>query len=572
MSSKQKIHNRQAGFRVLILVGVLILLNILAGRFHGGIDLTQEHRFTLSKPTKKILKDLPEVVYVDVLLDGKNFPAGFQRLKESVRERLQSFRDASGGKIIFKFRDPFDGVGEDGKAKVFSKLAEKGMVGVNLRQGGEDKYSEQVIFPYANVKYRDKEFPIKLLESHIGFKPLENLNYSESQLEYKFASAIRSLLRPDKPHLAYLVGNGEPIDWHAYDALSTLQTLYHVDTVDLTTGTHIPTTYDVAVIVKPQAPFGDKEKFKLDQFVMKGGRLLLMMDAANASMDSLSRNSEEFLATVHDINLDDMLFKWGVRVNSDLIEDLQSNRIPVVTGMTGDQPQVELKNWFYMPVFIPTSQHPIVRNMDAIMSNFASTIDTVATPGIKKTILLESSKYSRPTMVPARISLSMLRYPPRQELYNKGNKATAVLLEGKFQSVFQDRLAPEFLQILKDSIHDAYKPMADSETAVIVVSDGDMFLNGVSPRTGPQELGYWEYDKTLYANKSFLLNCLEYLTDRSDILEARNKESRLRLLDAGRAKVERSKWQIVNLAAPLGALLIFASAFIFFRRRRYGAH
>ncbi|MEO6832252.1 MAG: gliding motility-associated ABC transporter substrate-binding protein GldG [Chitinophagaceae bacterium] len=572
MSSKQKIHNRQAGVRVLILVAVLILLNMLAGRFHSGIDLTQEHRFTLSAPTKKMLKDLPDVVYVDVLLDGKNFPAGFQRLKESVRERLQSFRDASGGKVIFKFRDPFDGIGEEGKAKVFSKLAEKGVNGVNIRESGSDKYSEQIVFPYAIVKYRDKELPVKLLESHIGFKPLEILNYSESQLEYKFASAIRSLMRPDKPHLAYLVGNGEPLDWHTYDALTALQKLYHVDTVDLSTGTHIPTVYDAALIVKPQTPFDDKEKFKIDQYVMKGGRLLLMMDAANASLDSLGKNSEEFLATPHDLNLDDMLFKWGVRVNNDLIEDLQSNRIPVVTGMVGDQPQVELKNWFYMPVFIPTSQNPIVRNMDAIMSNFVSTIDTVATPGIKKTILLESSKYSRPTMVPARISLSMLRYPPRQELYNKGNKATAVLLEGRFQSVFQDRLAPEFLKILKDSIHDAYRPMADSPTAVIVVSDGDMFLNGVNPRTGPQELGYWDYDKTLYANKSFLLNCLEYLTDKTDILEARNKESRLRLLDAGRARDERSKWQIVNLAVPLGLLAIFASAFIFFRRRRYGAH
>lgn len=572
MSSKQKILNRQAGFRVLILVGVLVLLNMLAGRFHQGIDLTSEQRFTLSAPTKKMLRELPEVVYVDVLLDGKDFPAGFQRLKESVRERLQSFRDASGGKVIFKFRDPFDGVPEDGKAKVFSELADKGVNGMNIRETGSDKYSEQIVFPFAIVKYRDREQSVKLLENHLGYTPLEILNYSESQLEYKFASAIRALLRPDKPHLAYLVGNGEPIDWHTYSALTSLQKVYHVDTVDLSTGTHIPIIYDAAIVVKPQRAFDDKEKFKLDQYVMKGGKLLLMMDAANAGLDSLQKNSEEFLATPLDLNLDDLLFKWGARVNPDLIEDLQSNRIPVVTGMVGDQPQVELKNWFYMPVFIPTSSHPIVRNMDAIMSNFVSTIDTIANPGIKKTVLLASSKYSRPTMVPARISLSMLRYAPKQELYNKGNKATAVLLEGKFQSVFQDRLAPDFLHILKDSLHDAYRPVADSEGAVIVVSDGDMFLNGFNPRTGPQELGYWEYDKARFANKAFLMNCLEYLTDKTDILESRNKESRLRLLDAGRVKNERNQWQIINIVVPIAALLIFASAFIFFRRRRYGAH
>jgi gliding-associated putative ABC transporter substrate-binding component GldG len=238
--------------------------------------------------------------------------------------------------------------------------------------------------------------------------------------------------------------------------------------------------------------------------------------------------------------------------------------------MNGDQPQVELRSWYYLPVFIPTSQHPIVRNMDGVMSMYASTIDTVATPDIHKTVLLESSQYSRPTMTPARIALSMLRYNPRPELYNKGYKPAAVLLEGRFSSVFQDRLPPDFLQILKDSIRQPYLPVADSANgSIIVVSDGDVLLNGFNEQTGPDEMGYWRYNKTRYANKAFILNCLEYLTDRNGILEARNKDVRLRLLDGGRVQKERNKWQTINLVIPLALVLIFASAYIFFRKRKY---
>ena len=554
--------NRQAGIRVLILLAVLVCINMLAARFHTGLDLTSEKRFTLSQPTKKMLRRMDDFAVVEVLLEGKNFPAGFERLKESVRERLQSFRDVSGGKVVFNFRDPFEGKSQKEKAGILEKFAAKGVYGVNIKQGGDEKYSEQIVFPYALVSYKGKEVPVRLLESHLGFTPLEKLNYSESQLEYKFASAINGLIRPGRPAIAYLMGNGEALGWGTYDGLTTLRSLYRLDTIDLNSGTHIPSIYDAAIICKPTTAFDDKAKFKLDQYVMHGGHLLMLLDAANASMDSL--RSEQFLATGIDLNLDDILFKWGVRVNPDLIEDLQSNRIPVMVGE-----QAEKHNWFYAPVFIPTSKHPIVRNMDGIMSMYASTIDTAANPEIHKTILLESSQYSRPTMTPARISLSMLRYQPRQELYNKGYKPVAVLLEGKFQSVFQDRMAPEFLRILKDSIHQPYKPVADSDGSIIVVSDGDIFLNSLNRKTGPYEMGYWDVDNVQYANKPFILNCLEYLMDHSGLLEARNKDVRLRLIDPGRAKTERNKWQTINIVIPLGLVLIFASAYIFFRRRRY---
>ena len=280
MSSKKKAQNRQATIRVVILLAVLICVNMLAARFHTGLDLTNEKRFTLTKPTKQLLHRINGYVDVDVLLQGKNFPAGFQRLRESVRERLQSFRDISGGRIVFHFRDPFEGKSEKEKGDVFNDLGKKGVSGVNIKQSGDQKYTEQVVFPYAIFRYNGKEIPVRLLESHLGYTPLEILNYSESQLEYKFAAAINNMMRPDKARIAYAMGNGEALGWGTYDGLTTLQSLYHVDTLDLNAGTHIPTAYDAVIICKPSQPFNDKEKFKLDQYVMRGGHLLMLMDGA----------------------------------------------------------------------------------------------------------------------------------------------------------------------------------------------------------------------------------------------------------------------------------------------------
>jgi gliding-associated putative ABC transporter substrate-binding component GldG len=568
LASKKISENRQAGIRVAVLVVGLVLLNMLAARFHAGLDLTRERRFTLTKPTRQMLRNMSDYAVVDVLFTGKGVPAGFQRLHETVRERLQSFRDISGGKVVFSFRDPMEGVAEKDKKQVYSNLIDRGVTGTNIRQNNEEKYSEQVIFPSALISYRGKEVAVPLLENHAGMKPLEALNFSESQLEYKLANAINGLMRPDKPRIAYIMGNGEILGWNTYDGITSLQQNYHVDTLDLNEGTHIPLVYSAAIICKPTVAFDDKQKFKLDQYVMNGGHLLMMLDGAQATMDSL--RNEQFIATSVNLGLDDLLFKWGVRLNPDLVEDLVSNQIFVNVG-SSDQAQQERRSWFYLPVFMPVSQHPIARNLE-VMSMYSSTLDTIANPEVKKTILLESSQYSRTVMTPARVSLSMLRYNPRSELYNKGHRATAVLLEGRFQSVFQNRLAPDFLNVLRDSLKMPYKSVADSAGSIVVVSDGDVFLNGFNRKSGPYEMGFWDVDGSRFDNKAFVMNALEYMIYPSGLLEARNKEFRLRLLDPGRSRDERSRWQAINIIVPLAMLLVFASAYLFFRKRRYGAN
>lgn len=572
-SNKRKQQQRQGALRILMIAGILIAVNILAARFHKGIDLTKEKRFTLSDATKNMLRGLDDVVVVDVFLKGQ-FPAGFQRLSEATRERLQSFREYASGNLVFRFSDPFEGKDDVEKMKLSEQLHKKGVEPVALNVKGKQNSSEQIIYPYALVRYKGKEEAVRLLENHFGMSPLEVLNYSESLLEYKLANAIHQLENPRKRIIGYIVGHGEALGLHTYDMMLTLGKYYEVDTVYLPGLYHLSEMkYDAIIINKPTEPFDDREKFKIDQYIMRGGKVLWAIDQLNTPVDTLQQTGQ-FITAEYGLNLDDQLFKYGVRINHDLIEDAQQcNPIPLITGTLGNgQPQIELRPWTFLPFFTPMSKHPIVNNMDAVMGRFVNSIDTITNAHTRKTILLEASKYSRTPASPVRVSLSMLRYNPDLKLYQKPENrsiAAAVLIEGKFFSLFQNRLAPAFLQTLDDSLNIPFKPSSDSAGSMIVLGDGDMLLNGLSETRGPHEMGYWEYTGSLFSNKNFMLNCMEYLTDPNSMLEARSKDLKLRLLDPKRTEDERFQWQVVNIGIPIALILVFASCFLFFRKRRY---
>ncbi len=570
VSSKTAARNRGALLRILLLVGILVAINALAVRFHYGFDLTAEKRFTLSPATKKLLGTVDDAAVFTIYLQNDRMGADFQRLADATRDRLESFRSVTGGKILYRFQNPFSGVSsDDEKAKIAQQLAQKGIVGIPFGEGENgDSYTENILFPYVHLAYGGKEITVSLLDNHQGMNRAEVLNYSESQLEYKLARAIYLLDRAVRPEVAYLVGNGEALDFRTFDLLNTLPQFYKIDTFDLTQNLFIPAAYKAVIIVQPTVPFSDKDKYKLDQYVLGGGRVLMAIDQNTASLDSLAV-SEAILATDRDLGLDDLLFRWGARLNANLVEDIRCVRIPVTVGELNGQPQIDRRPWPFFPLFVPTSTHPVVNNMDGILSLFASTIDTIATPDVTKTILLESSPRSRTTAIPARISLSSLRYKTRPELYNKPYGPTAVLLEGKFRSAFEGRLPQAVLQMLSEQIKRPFKAASDTSGAVILVGDANIFLNQVSEKRGPQELGYWPIDDVRFSNKAFLLNCMEYLTEPGSPLEARSKESRLRLLDGARLKTERPKWQALNIVLPLALLVIFASAYLFFRKRRY---
>lgn len=559
------------GARVrLILIGAILLgINVLATRFHWGLDLTREKRFTITEPTRDLLRELEDVVVVEVYLKG-SFPAGFQRLAEATRERLETFRSFAGAQLSYRFIDPFEGKDEEEKQRMIEYFDEKGIHPVNLQvQGDEEGYSERWIYPYALVRYQGKETAVRLLERKPGLSPLGELHYAESLLEYKFARAIRNMQFPARTEIAYIVGQGQPLGVYTHDLLTSLEAQYKVDTFDLPGSLYIPSFYKAIIINGPTQPFDEKDKFKIDQYIMGGGKVLWALDALDASMDSLV-HSPTFMAMPRELNLDDQLFGYGVRINGALVEDMQCLPIPVTVGMIGNRPDIQLRNWLYFPVITPRSDHPIVKNMGAVTGMFMSPIDTVKAPGIEKTILLQSSKYSRLAPAPVRVSLSMLKYPVREDLFRQPDNPVAVLLEGRFSSTFMNRLSGDFLRVLRDSLNRPFKRVADTSTSMIVLSDADMLLNDFSQTKGIMEMGYWDYTREWFANKAFVLNCLEYLTDDSGLLIARSKENRLRLLDGARVKEEKVRWQWINLGIPVAMVLVFASVYQFFRQRRYG--
>lgn len=568
-SKKRKQQKRQAIVRLLMLAAILVFVNMIAARFHKGLDLTKEKKFTLSNATKTELGSMKDVAVVTVYLEG-DLSAGYQRLKEATREKLQSFKDYAGANLVFKFEDPFEGKTEDEKAKVYNNLAEKGIFAKSVRTRDNQSFAEQYVFPWALVQYQGKEAPVSLLEFKMGQDETESLNYSESQLEYKLIYAIHFLSQPKKTEVAYIMGHGESIDVSNYDLLTSLGGQYELDTLDLPNSLFIPPYYKAIVINKPTEQIDEKDKFKIDQYIMSGGHVLWVIDQLYTPNDSLMTN-QQFIALDYGLNLDDQLFQYGVRINTDLIEDGNCAMMPVLINQPGnDQPQRQLKPWMYYPVFMPESNHSIVKNLDGIKAHYASTIDTIKTPGVKKTVLLASSKYSRKAAAPARVSLSMLRYPI-QNLFKEPKKqlTTAVLLEGKFKSVFKNRLAPKFLVTLRDSLKRPFVEASDSSVKMIVISDGDIFKNDFAREVGPLEMGFEKETRTFFSNKTFFLNCMEYLTDESGILEARTKDSKLRLLDRNRIVKEEKMWQFVNIGIPILVVLIFASAYMFFRKRKY---
>lgn len=576
MAKKKQSRNtkrRQAIISLVLMAFILICVNILASFFHTGVDLTKEKRFTLSPSTKKMLRNMKEVAVIDVYLKGK-FPADLQHMQEAVREELASFKNVAGNKIIYRFIDPFEGKNENEQKQIAHDLHEKGIELMPLPNKEEDGYSLKVCFPYALLQYNGKEMPINLIESAQGKNSRESqIAYASALLEYKLASAINMLSKPTEPRIAYIYGHGEDMSIHAADMLVTLggypggngpKGLYKLDSLNISQLIHISNAYDAIIINHPTTPFSEPDKLKIDQYIMRGGHVLWAVNTMNASMDSFSHGMQKFLAVENGLNLDDQLFKYGARVNNDLVEDKQCIPIPVVAN-TG---KPILYDWVYFPRINPTADHPIVRNMDFIIGSFTNSIDTISATDIKSTVLLQTSKYSRTSTSPVTVSFTKINFPGRAENFNKPYRPVAVLLEGKFHSLFQNRLARSYMHTL-DSMGETFKPVCDKPGSMIVTSLGDIFQNDYSTKDGPMQLGYYKYTGERFANKDFLLNCLEYLTDTTGILEARSKDVKMRLLDSTRAKEEKTQWQWINVSVPIAIVLVFASAYLFFRKRRY---
>lgn len=549
----------------------LVVLNILASYLHTRLDLTEDKRYTLSASTKKLLRHLDDKIMVQVLLKGK-YPAGFRQLAASTQDLLDEFREYANGKLQYVFINPGADLGDSAKAALFDSLRAKGIQPYNLRVQqdiNEEGVSERLVFPGAILKYKGKELGIDLLQSQVIQNQFESLNSSTALLEYKFANAIYRLQQKEKPLVGYALGHGEPLGLQVYDALNTLQQHYQLDTINIKDASFIPRDFAAIVIVKPTNAFNEKDKLKIDQYIMHGGKVLWMIDNLNAELDSL-RHHNNFIAFDRGLNLEDQLFKYGLRINPNLIQDLYCDQIPLVVGAIGHQPQMQFVPWPYFPLFTPTADHPIVKNMDAVVGHFVNSIDTTRGGNIRKTVLLASSRYSRTVSTPVLISWETVKMAPRPQEFRQQFLPAAVLLEGSFTSVFKNRLGPAAIDSFAQMTHERFLEKS-VPNKMIVAADADIITNAVSQREGPLPMGMNEYNHAQFANKEFFLNSMEYLTNTSGIMETRAKDYKLRLLDINKVKREKTQWQLLNFALPIGFVLLFGMIFRYLRQRRYAA-
>lgn len=555
-----------------LLVVVVVLVNILANaRFgdramYGYIDLTEDKRFTLTQGTKQLVRELDEVVFVRVLLEG-DFPAGFKRLQNSTREVLSKFRGES--KLLeFEFDDPAAGSAEEINARR-KQLAEEGIRPINLRVKENQGTSEKLIYPHAIFYYKGRNIVVDLLENEVpGVPPEIILNNSIGLLEYKFANAIQKLQITAKPILIFSTGHGELEELETADLESSLRPYYDTGRLNLDSMSSVPKEVSALIIAKPRFPFSEKNKFKIDQYVMNGGKVLWMIDALRVDMDSL-RTRDRYLATEYNLGLDDLLFRYGVRLKTNLVLDFQSTGIQLVTGMVGNAPQFDYFRYPYHLVALPRSNHPIVKSLNGVNLLYAGSIDTVKTKTpVQKTILLESSRRSMLQHSPLTMDFEFMRYPLDSTKFNKPYQPLAVLLEGRFPSLYENRVSQDMLDML-EQIKRPFR--AESEpTRMIVVADGDVAKNKVNlQQQSYSRLGYNEVDRFLFANKDFVINSIEYLLDDRGVVEARGKDVKLRMLDTVQAQEEKTQWRLVNIMFPLIALAGLGLGFNYWRRKRF---
>lgn len=548
----------------LVLANVLVLItlvNLIASHYFFRLDLTEEKRYTIKAPTQQLLQDLEDEVFIEVFLEGDLNP-GFKRFQKSIRETLNEFRIYSNNKVQFLFTDPAQAASEKAKNEFMSELSSKGISGMRVIDNKEGERLEKVVFPGALVSSNGFESGVMLLKGNRGRSSQEVLNQSIEGVEFELANAISKLSSMQRKKVGFLIGHGELDSLEIASFNNALLEKYDVVKVNLQRKA-VLTGYDALILAKPRRPFSEQDKFKIDQYLMKGGKLLILLDKFEASMDSASLDN--YFATPIDSRLDDQLFKYGVRINAEIVQDRVAAKYPVVIGKVGNQPEIMQMEWPFFPLLNHYAEHPITRNLDATLTRFVNSIDTVKAKGVKKTPLLMTSAYSRKLGTPIKVGVDDLRKTP-PEKFNEGEIPVGYLLEGKFNSLYANR----FLPVGVDSTSFISQSLP---TKLIVIADGDVARNEINPRNNePQVLGTDLFSGYTYANQDLLLNMMSYLTDDSGLISARSKEIKIRPLDKEKIKKDRLFWQVINLILPLIVLIVFGFTRALVRRRKYASY
>ena len=571
MAALRKIFNSRFGWLAMLLL--LLLINFLASNFHGRLDMTSEKKYTLSAPTQSLLRNLDQEVQIEVLLKG-DYPAGFRKLVNSIEEFLDDCRDLSRGKLRVTYADPLAGLDDSTAAYTIDSIGYFYKIPAFTLQAPAkvgDEMKQKLVLPGAIVHYGDTSMGVNLLKGVRAYgTEAEQMaalyNDVEATLEYRFASVLQKLMQRDRPLVGYALGNGESWGYNVNDAVTTLISEYQFDTVNLKTDPFIPPQMKVLVMLKPTQRFSEIEKLKIDQYLMNGGKLFFMIDNMYAEFDSLYK-SGGFTAFDRGLELEDLLFRYGARINQNLLQDMQSDKLPQMSGDQQSGMQQRMVDWPFFPVLNGTS-HPISKNLDGVRAMFPNTVDTIQTPGIKKTFLLQSSANARVLQAPAIIDFEFMNIAPSVNQFTVRDTAVAVLLEGKFTSAFRNRVSTAQRAWL-DSVGMPYREVAKEATGIIVVADGDIAMNQFSQMDGPLTMGQNLFTRYTFANKEFFENSLEYLMNPDGVLATRAKSYTLRLLDPVRVMQQKRNWQLINIVVPVLLVILSGMIFQYLRKRLY---
>lgn len=568
---------RQNILGIVAAVAVIVFVNIISSYLFTRFDLTSEKRYTLSDSTKDMLKGIDDEVMFRIYLDGDDLPAEYRRFRSDIKNMLDQFR-AYSRNIEYEFVDPNTFKTDEEKMQFYQTLVKKGLTPIPVTSESDGVQKQQVVYPAMEVSYKGRETAIQLQSAGISGKSTDEIiNTSVENLEYNFVTALHRLSRPVKARVGFLLGHGELANIDIYDIQMSLVEDYSVENVMLDGNVNaltgrvqnmndssilINNKFDVLIVPKPLKTFTDQDLYIIDQFVMYGGKILWLIDALDADMDSLQNKPQTF-ATRLPNNLEEMFFNYGVRINPDLVMDYRCRGIP----MMGADNRMNLVPWYYFPTLVPNSKHPIVRNLDVLKTDFISSIDLINND-IDKTVLLTTSDHVHIKNAPVNIQLSDAMIQVDEQLFNRSNLPVAVLLEGKFQSLFRNRLATSFAELSEIG----YKSQCEKPTQMIVVSDGDMIRNGTNVSDQgryPYPLGYDRYTNVEFANKTFILNAINYLAGDEAMIDARPRSIAIRRLDVAKVKDQRKYYQFANVVYPVLIVLVLASIVLVVRRFKY---
>ena len=541
------------------LVG-LFLLNLLAQQFFFRIDLTEENRYSLLDATKSLLRGLDQEVAITVYLEGEGLPPDFRRLQRSVRETLDEFRVYADGNLTYRFVDPLSATSPEQRQAFIEELGRAGIQPNRVFAEEDGRRIQKIVLPGAIVAADSAQTGAMLLNGDRAAGSQAVLNQSIENVEYELASAIRRVVAAERKKVALIRGHDELPARDIAGLTQALSQTYDLYEVDLPQKDVIP-PYDALIVGQPQEPFSKQDQYKLDQYIMRGGQVLFFIDPLRIDMDSIGENGS--FAFPLTLNLEDQLFRYGVRINPTLVQDINAGVYPIVVGEVGGQPQIVPLPWPFFPIVNRYGSHPMVRNLDAVYLRFVSSMDTVSAPGIQKTPLIFTSQYSRVLTTPIVVDLNELRQEPNPAQYNGGPQAVAYLLEGSFPSVFKNRLLPDSVD--RASYHESSVP-----TKIIVCSDGDLIRNEVNRQNNnPYPLGFDPITERTFANEAFVLNALAYLTDEDGLISARSKEIKIRPLDKIKVEAQATWWQALNLMLPVLLVVAFGIVKYYLRRRKY---